>query len=275
MSQPILDENDLKKIFKTPKKKSKFTELYEFSTAILKFFVLFLFFFLVVNFPAYYKQIDYLIKTNILKNGYKNRQVNLTDIAKNTPSNDQLEAIKKEKESANIELNNKLNNLIGNNQLVIPKISLKAPIVWNSNPANILNDLKNGVAHYKGTGLPGQNNSNIFITGHSSNFIWDDGKFKQVFALIDRLENNDRIYLSYDNKPYIFSVEAKKTVSPKEVEVLNPQDHSLVSLMTCYPVGTTLNRMIVQARQVYPLENPSANLEIPSELISNQLPVIR
>ncbi|PJA20606.1 hypothetical protein COX60_01265, partial [Candidatus Berkelbacteria bacterium CG_4_10_14_0_2_um_filter_35_9_33_12] len=64
-------------------------------------------------------------------------------------------------------------------------------------------------------------------------------------------------------------------VSPKEVEVLNPQDHSLVSLMTCYPVGTTLNRMIVQARQIYPTENPTINFEIPEDLLSNQLPAIR
>jgi len=277
MDQPILNENDLKNLFKTPKKKNYYFEFYKFLIALVKFFLLFIFFFFVVNSPAYMKQIDYFLKTNLLKNGYKNELINLSDLAKNTPSDEQIQAIKKEQkaEKAKKEFELKLVSLIGENQLVTPKIALKAPIIWQSDPINILKDLKNGVAHYKGSGLPGQNNSNIFITGHSSNFIWDDGKFKQVFALIDRLENGDRIYLVYENKPYIFDVEAKKVVSPKEVEVLNPQDHSLVSLMTCYPVGTTLNRMIVQARQIYPTENPTINFEIPEDLLSNQLPAIR
>mgnify|MGYP001563766702 CR=1 FL=1 len=280
MNNPILDEEDLKKIFKMPKKKNRFFELLKFSRSLTKFFLLFLFFFIIVNFPAYWKQIDYLFKTNILKNGYKNRNINLTSLAKNTPSDKQLDQLKKQKEEEMlIEVKKafdiQLASLIGENQIIVPKISLKAPIVWNSDSKNILSDLKKGVAHYKGTGLPGQSKSNIFITGHSSNFIWDDGKYKQVFALIDKLENSDRIYLVYNNNPYIFSVEAKRVVSPKSVEVLNPQDHSLVSLMTCYPVGTTLNRMIVQARQIYPSENSNNNFEIPNELLSNQLPVIR
>jgi len=155
--------------------------------------------------------------------------------------------------------------------LIIPKISVNAPITWESPVNRILDDLKNGVSHYGGTALPGER-GNIFITGHSSNFWWDPGKFKQVFVLLDKLTEGDRIYLSYENQPYVYKVITKKIVKPTQIEVLDPTDQSIISLMTCTPVGTTINRLIVQAVQIYP---PTIKKNSTRSVLPDSLPAVR
>ncbi|MDP2933680.1 MAG: hypothetical protein Q8N81_06150, partial [bacterium] len=42
-------------------------------------------------------------------------------------------------------------------EISIPKINVKAPIVWSQSPDNFAKDLENGPIHYPGTSLPGQN----------------------------------------------------------------------------------------------------------------------
>jgi LPXTG-site transpeptidase (sortase) family protein len=136
-----------------------------------------------------------------------------------------------------------------NNNLFIPKISVDVPISWNVSSDNTLTALENGVAQYAGTALPGQN-GNLFISGHSSYYWWNEGSYKEVFALLDKLEKGDKIYVSYEKKIYVYVVTDKKTVSPSSVEVLDPTNTKTLSLMTCVPVGTNLNRLIVTAKQI-------------------------
>jgi LPXTG-site transpeptidase (sortase) family protein len=164
-----------------------------------------------------------------------------------------------------------LNERIENDHLLVPSINVNAPVTWSSSPDKILDDLRNGVAHYAGTALPGQN-GNVFISGHSSNFWWDPGKFKQVFVLLDKVNEGDRIYVKYKGQSFIYVVESKKVVKPSQIEVLNPSDHSIITLMTCTPVGTTLNRLVVQAKQIYPT---TTNQPIQTQVIPQELPAIR
>lgn len=276
MKQPVLEEEDIKKIFVKPRKKSYGRNFWRFLKSLFNFAVLFILFFFLINLPAYSQKIDYFWKVKILKTEYKTANEKIAALAKAEPDAQQLEAIRQEKERQNNEiLNKKLLEIIGNNQIRIPAISVSAPVIWESLPENIIEDLKNGVSHYKGTALPGQANGNVFITGHSSNFFWDDGKYKEIFALLDKLKTGDRIYATHNNQVYIYSVENTKIISPTQVEALNPQDHSIVSLMTCYPVGTTLNRLVVQGKQIFPEEKPAVS---PSAKVSDKLkylPAIR
>lgn len=138
---------------------------------------------------------------------------------------------------------------ISDNQLIIEKIGVSAPISWNVKDNEILEKLRHGVTHLQGTALP-DSQSNIFITGHSSNYWWDRGKYKQVFALLDKLVVGDEIKVVYQGKEYRYKVENVKIVKPTQVEITNPTSQPTLTLMTCTPVGTTLNRLVVSAEMV-------------------------
>ena len=264
-----ITEDDLKKIFvHYHKKKNDIWDIiWTFIKTATFFGALFVFFFGAINFQAYYLKANYFWK--IILFGKQPSQIsvdrpisliNLNEIKSSTDNDQQKKMI-----------DEFLLKYVPNDTLIVPSLGIKALIIWNSPIDNIINDLKKGVAHYGGTALPGEN-GNVFITGHSSNYWWDDGKYKQVFALLDNTRIGERIYLTYNNQPFIYSIEESKVVKPSQIEVLNPLDHSVITLMTCTPVGTTLNRRVVQARQIYPNPNIGAQKSAPD---LKSLPIIR
>lgn len=143
------------------------------------------------------------------------------------------------------------------NRLIIPKIGRNIPLVdvesGNSvdfdHMENIfMRELEKGVIRYPGTARPGET-GNAFIFGHSSNFPWLPGNYNQVFALLDQLEAGDEIIAYYGQKKYVYVVSEKTVVKPGDVKALSDRDGTKkeLSLMTCWPVGTTLKRMLVFA----------------------------
>jgi len=136
-------------------------------------------------------------------------------------------------------------------KLVIPKIEVSAPIAWNVDDSLLNQKLLEGVAHYKGTALPGES-GNVFITGHSSYYSWVRSDYKDVFALLDKLNVGDKIYLQYNQKTFTYEVSSSKVVSPDKMEVLNSNIDYTLTLMTCVPIGTNLNRLIVVGKQIDP-----------------------
>lgn len=134
------------------------------------------------------------------------------------------------------------------NRLIIPKINVNAPIIWNVNEQDIINTLQNGVAHYKGTALPGQT-GNIVITGHSSYYLWAPGSFKDVFALLGNLNIGDKIYIEYNNANFVYTVSDKSVIRPSNLTVLNQGTDKELTLITCTPVGTNLYRLVIVAKQ--------------------------
>jgi len=134
-------------------------------------------------------------------------------------------------------------------RLEIPKIGVDAPIIWNVPEDQIIEQLQNGVVQYQWTALPGQP-GNIFITGHSSYYIWAPGGYKDVFALLDRLSAGDKIYIQYEGATFTYQVIGQKVVSPNDLSVLAPSGENILSLMTCVPVGTNINRLIVTSVQL-------------------------
>lgn len=137
---------------------------------------------------------------------------------------------------------------LSDNRLVIPKTKVVAPIIWNSGTDEkaMLASLQKGVAHYSFTSTPNATSGNVFITGHSSNYWWDKGKYNTVFALLDKLKPGDRAYIQYENKIYIYKVAKSVTVRPSNLTIANETKKPTLSLMTCTPVGTSLNRLVVQ-----------------------------
>jgi len=133
--------------------------------------------------------------------------------------------------------------------LIIPKIAVKVPVTWNVPSEETLPALEKGVAHFKGTALPGEV-GNVFISGHSSYYWWNEGGYKEIFALLGEMQVGDKITIDYRGTIYNYEITETKVVKPEDIEVLDqPNDH-ILSLMTCVPVGTNLNRLIVIAKQI-------------------------
>lgn len=140
------------------------------------------------------------------------------------------------------------------NRIVIPKIGKNIPLidVEDRTVQNVkeleevfMKELENGIVRYPGSAKPG-NEGNAFIFGHSSNFPWLEWKYNDVFALLDNVVFGDEIIAYYDQKKYVYKVTQKKVIRPGDTSVLEKvEGKKQISLMTCWPVGTTLNRMIV------------------------------
>ncbi len=138
------------------------------------------------------------------------------------------------------------------NLLVIPKLRKRVPVIWNSSSdeATMLANLQRGVAHYGFTSLPNDKNGNVFISGHSSFYWWDKGKYKTVFANINQLVPGDQLFIQYNSTVYLYEVTGNVTVKPSDVSITEPTPTPVLSLMTCVPVGTALNRLVVQSKLV-------------------------
>jgi len=107
--------------------------------------------------------------------------------------------------------------------------------------------LRAGVVHYPYTATPDEM-GNVFITGHSSYYPWDKGRYKDIFALLNKLESGDEYSIYYHGKKYDYRVTEVFEVQPDDVSVLEqPVDRRISTLMTCTPLGTTLRRLIVRA----------------------------
>ncbi len=106
-----------------------------------------------------------------------------------------------------------------------------------------------GVVHFPGTALPGEV-GNCYIFGHSSDFFWKPGNFKNVFALLPRIKKGAAIITTNaEGIRFVYTVTNTFVVAPKDVWVLNQNTggKKILTLQTSYPLGTALKRFIVVA----------------------------
>lgn len=142
-------------------------------------------------------------------------------------------------------------------KLIIPKINVDVPVNYMAKPDydSQMKAMETGVAYFGIPGassLPGQV-GNTVISGHSSNDVIDQGSYKFIFARLDHMEKGDTIFLNYQSKRYTYTVTNKEVVKPTEVNKLVYQTTKpILTLITCTPIGTSLNRLLVTAEQVSP-----------------------
>lgn len=142
-------------------------------------------------------------------------------------------------------------------KLIIPKINVDVPVDYNALPDydSQMRAMENGVAYF---GIPGASSKpgqigNTVISGHSSNDIIDQGSYKFIFARLDQLDIGDTVFLNYNSKRYTYSITKKEVVSPNQVnKLVYPLDKPVLTLITCTPLGTSLNRLLVTAEQISP-----------------------
>lgn len=137
--------------------------------------------------------------------------------------------------------------------IVIPKILANSKVIDKVDPYNAKiyqKALTKGVAHASGTAYPGHV-GNTFIFAHSSADWFTANRYNSVFYLLYKLEKGNKIEMYYKGKKYNYEVTSKKYVEPNDVSYLSSyssENTSILTLMTCWPPGTTLKRLIVQAK---------------------------
>ena len=145
------------------------------------------------------------------------------------------------------------------NRILIPKIWKNIPLievlettVENQGKLNniFMKELEDWVVRYPWSARPGEK-WNAFIFGHSSNFPWIKWKYNDVFARLGQLQVGDTVYSYYWQKRYKYKIKEKKVVGPNNVKILKrDKNKQELTLMTCWPIGTTLNRLILIAELV-------------------------
>jgi sortase A len=137
--------------------------------------------------------------------------------------------------------------------VIIPKIRANAPVIANVDPFNedeYQYQLTRGVAHAKGTVLPGQT-GNVFLFAHSAGNFYEANRYNAIFYLLNKLEKEDEIIVFHDREQYTYKVTETKVVNNDQVEYLTSREaKQTVTLMTCWPAGTTLQRLLVIGERV-------------------------
>ncbi|HEX9153408.1 MAG TPA: sortase, partial [Candidatus Saccharimonadales bacterium] len=141
-------------------------------------------------------------------------------------------------------------------EVIIPKINVQIPVIYDEpsvTEASVQRALERGVIHYASTVNPGEQ-GNAAVFGHSSNNIFNKGKYKFAFVLLHELVPGDIFYLTYNKTVYTYKVFDKKIVPPTEVSVLGgvADKPATATLITCDPPGTSTNRLVVWGEQISP-----------------------
>ena len=142
-------------------------------------------------------------------------------------------------------------------RLIVPKINVDVPVIYDisNNYDTQMEAMGRGVAQFA---IPGANShpgeiGNTVIAGHSSSDLFDNGKYKFIFAQLDKLEVGDIIYANYKSVRYTYTVTKKEVVKPTNVDVLVYSTKvPVLTLITCTPLGTAINRLLVTAEQISP-----------------------
>lgn len=129
--------------------------------------------------------------------------------------------------------------------LIVPALGVTAPIIFTASTSDrdILEDLKRGVVHYVNSAMPSEQ-GNVFIIGHSSNYPWEGGEYNYVFAFLNKLQPGDVAYIDFQSRRYVYTMTSKRAVEPSDLSVTARTNGHNLSLMTCYPTGTTSQRLI-------------------------------
>jgi LPXTG-site transpeptidase (sortase) family protein len=136
-------------------------------------------------------------------------------------------------------------------RLIIPKLGVNIVVVEGISG----NALRAGAGHYPGTALPGAASGNIAIAGHRTGF-------GEPFRHLERLTKGDKIYLVTPFGKYLYQVTGPFEghgnpwiTGPQDWSVIAPTPTAALTLTSCDPPHTSLNRLIVRALLVGPVKN--------------------
>ncbi len=131
-------------------------------------------------------------------------------------------------------------DLVGaQNRLIIESAGIDMPLfLSNSEKA-----LSKGGWMYSGNSTPDAG-GNTVIFGHR--WLYKP-PMKNTFFNLDKVAVGDKFTISWNGKTYNYEISEVKIVKPTEISVLNPTASPRVTLITCTPLFSTKQRLVVVA----------------------------
>lgn len=243
-----------------------FTIRYIFSSAVIFVFLL-----VFSNYSAYFN----IVKSYVMKEEFSKKEellINSVEASNIIEKEQEKKVEEKEEEERNLvsHYRHNIKNLAGDKEIddytldiqmtpyesriIIPKISKNIPLLdienqtvsWQDELNDIfMKELEKWVIRYPWSSKPWKEGT-TFVFWHSSNFPWMNGDYNDVFALLDKVVFDDVVIVYYNQKKYTYKIREKKVITPWQVDVIKRnKGKNEITLMTCWPVGTTLNRLIV------------------------------
>lgn len=136
--------------------------------------------------------------------------------------------------------------------LIIPKIGVNVSVISQVDPFDskkYQQALAKGVAHVKDTALPDEQ-GNVVIFAHSSDSFYHANRYNSIFYLLNKLESEDGIYLTYKNKIYKYQLAEKSIIKDDQLEYMQTSKEYKLTLITCWPPGLTYKRLVVTAKLI-------------------------
>jgi|SRR5947209_11579759 len=124
-------------------------------------------------------------------------------------------------------------------RMVIPRISVDAPVVQTAPVAGVWNVADWAVGHLTSTPDPG-------AAGNGAYAAHDDIK-GEIFKRLGQLAPGDSIMLYTRHSINRYVVVAQQAVDPSNTSVLAPTRQPTITLITCTPYWVDTQRLIVQA----------------------------
>lgn len=138
--------------------------------------------------------------------------------------------------------------------IIIPKIGANSRVIsqvdWRDSRV-YQRALTEGVAHAAGSALPGEA-GNTFLFAHAGGNPLEALRYNAVFYLLDKLVADDQIAVWYERRRHEYRVIEKKVVSAEAVEYVAAGTEERLTLMTCWPAGTTWKRLLIIAEPLSP-----------------------
>lgn len=134
--------------------------------------------------------------------------------------------------------------------LTIPKLKNIQKATVPTAPADDIKALdKNAAVHMKGTGLPWQEEANVYLSGHRLGY--KNTPSWRAFHDLDQLKSGDLVLLTGpQGKTYTYKVYETLVVNPTRIDVIQPvEGKNIISLQTCTLPDYT-QRLIVRAQKV-------------------------
>ena len=140
--------------------------------------------------------------------------------------------------------------------IVIDKINVTVPMVWASSVRedDMQRYLKKGAVHYPRTAAPGQK-GNSFVAAHSSNYAWVDGNYNEVFSRLNEVVPGDMIKVKVTlangkTVEHLYKTVQQRITKPDDPWIFLKTDKAVLTLSTCWPLGTRQKRLVVKAELV-------------------------
>lgn len=151
-------------------------------------------------------------------------------------------------------------------KLIIPKLNVDVPLNFGVDLSDVMDAMNRGVVHYRISGAsayPGEV-GNFVVMGHSAGDIYSSNQYKFIFSGLERLEVGDIMYVHYNSIRYTYRMVGSEIIWPTEVgKLVIDTDKPMMTLVTCWPLGTSQKRLLISAEQIGPsTENAAVQEEV-------------